>query len=127
MTAQRFFVCKHCGNIIAFVHASGAPVTCCGDVMQEIVPNSTDAAQEKHVPVIEVSGNVVTVTVGSAAHPMTAEHYMQWISLESAEGNQRKELKPGSAPKAVFVLNDGDKPMAAFAYCNLHGLWKKEL
>ena len=127
MTAQRFFVCKHCGNIIAFVHASGARVTCCGDVMQEIVPNSTDAAQEKHVPVIEVSGNVVTVTVGSAAHPMTAEHYIQWISLESAEGNQRKELKPGAAPKAVFVLNDGDKPMAAFAYCNLHGLWKKEL
>jgi desulfoferrodoxin len=78
MTAQRFFVCKHCGNIIAFVHASGAPVTCCGDVMTEIVPNSTDAAQEKHVPVIEVNGNVVTVTVGSTLHPMTDEHYIQW-------------------------------------------------
>jgi superoxide reductase len=127
MTEQKFFICKHCGNIIAFVHASGAPITCCGDVMQELVPNSTDAAQEKHVPVVEVNGNVVTVTVGSTAHPMTDEHYIQWISLQSGEGNQRKELKPGAAPKAVFVLAEGDKPAAAYAYCNLHGLWKKEV
>ncbi len=127
MTAQRFFICKHCGNIIAFVHASGVPVICCGEPMHELLPNTTDAAQEKHVPVIEVKGNVVTVTVGSVAHPMIEEHYIQWISLETKQGNQRKELKPGAEPKAVFTLVDGDEPMAAFAYCNLHGLWKKEL
>lgn len=127
MTTQRFFICKHCGNIIAFVHASGVPVICCGEPMQELLPNTTDASQEKHVPVIEVKGNVVTVTVGSVAHPMIEEHYIQWISLETRQGNQRKELKPGAEPKATFALADGDEPLAAFAYCNLHGLWKKEL
>ncbi len=127
MTAQRFFFCKHCGNIIAFVHASGAPVSCCGEPMQEILPNTTDAAQEKHVPVIEVNGSVVAVSIGSVEHPMTDAHFIQWVSLESKQGNQRKELHPGDAPKAVFVLAEGDEPVAAFAYCNLHGLWKKEL
>ena len=93
--------------------------------MQELVPNTTDAAQEKHVPVVEVSGNKVTVTVGSVEHPMTPEHYIQWICLQTKQGNQRKELKPGEKPCACFTLCEGDEVVAAFEYCNLHGLWKK--
>ena len=92
MTAQRFFFCKHCGNIIAFVHASGAPVTCCGDVMQEILPNTTDASQEKHVPVIEVKGSVVTVTVGSVAHPMSSSN----LSLNARHAPSSAPHQPGA-------------------------------
>ena len=105
--SQKFFKCAHCGNIIAFVEDKGVPVMCCGQKMDEIVPGTTDAAQEKHVPVISVDGNTVTVEVGSVEHPMLEEHYIQWISIETREGNQRKILKPGEAPKAVFGTDGG--------------------
>lgn len=126
MEAKRFFICKHCGNIIGMIHASGVPVVCCGEPMSELVPGSVDASKEKHVPVVSVDGNLVTVTVGSVPHPMTEEHLIQWIYLETEQGGQRKVLKPGAEPKAVFALAD-DRPVAAYAYCNLHGLWKKEI
>lgn len=121
---MKFYVCRHCGNIIAYVKSSGVPVVCCGEKMQELIPNSTDAAVEKHVPVIQVEGNHVTVCIGSAAHPMTEAHFIEWIALETNKGNQRKCLVPGDAPKAEFMLNDGETVKTAFAYCNLHGLWK---
>jgi len=127
MAKQRFFICRHCGNIIAYVKESGVKVVCCGEPMQELIPGTTDASLEKHVPVITVEGNIVTVTVGSAIHPMTNEHYIEWISLETEQGNQRKELKPGETPTAVFALADGDRPVAAYEHCNLHGLWKKNV
>ena len=95
--------------------------------MTELVPNTVDAAQEKHVPVIEVSGNTVTVKVGAAAHPMVEEHYIQWVYLQTEKGGQRRCLTPGGKPEATFALVEGDKPLAAFAYCNLHGLWKSEV
>lgn len=120
---KRFFICKHCGNIIGLIHASGAPVSCCGEHMTELIPNTVDAAQEKHVPVITVDGNKVTVQVGSVEHPMLDSHYIQWIYLETKHGGQRKALKPGDKPVATFILED-DEPVAAFEYCNLHGLWK---
>ena len=122
---MRFYKCEVCGNIIAMVHSSGAPVSCCGQNMKEIIPNTTDAAVEKHVPVYAVSGNTVEVQIGSALHPMTEAHYIQWISLQTKNGNQRKELKPGNEPKTCFSLCDGDEILAVYAYCNLHGLWKK--
>jgi superoxide reductase len=93
--------------------------------MQELVPNTTDAAQEKHIPVVVKNGNKVTVTVGAVEHPMTAEHYIQWICLHTKQGNQRKELKPGDKPVCEFYLGEGDEVEAAYAFCNLHGLWKK--
>ena len=123
--AQKFYRCKHCGNIIAVVYTKGVPVSCCGEKMEEIIPGSVDAAVEKHVPVIEQVGNVVNVTVGSVEHPMTEEHLIEWISLETKQGNQRKVLKAGDAPKASFALVEGDEVISAYAYCNLHGLWKK--
>lgn len=127
MTNQRFFICKHCGNIIAYAKSSGVPVMCCGEKMQELVPNTVDAAKEKHVPEVKVEGNIVRVTVGSVLHPMGEAHRIEWVSIETEQGNQRKELKTDSAPEAQFALIAGDKVVAAYAYCNLHGLWKKEI
>ena len=121
---QRFFVCETCGNIIAMVKPSGVPVMCCGKKMKEIVPNTTDAAQEKHVPVWSREGNLVKVQVGSAAHPMVAAHYIEWVSLQTKAGNQRKALAPDQAPEVTFALTEGDEVEAVYAYCNLHGLWK---
>jgi len=125
MCGIRFFVCKHCGNLVGVIHDSGAPLTCCGDHMTELIPGSVDASKEKHVPVIEVNGDTVTMKVGSVPHPMTEEHSIQWVYLQTEHGGQRKCLKPGDEPKALFALA-GDKVVAAYAYCNLHGLWKAE-
>ena len=87
---MKFYRCAHCGQIVAIVKGTGVPIMCCGEKMQEIVPGTTDAALEKHVPVYEVKDGVVTVTVGSVEHPMLDEHYMEWIALETKMGNQRK-------------------------------------
>lgn len=122
---QKFYVCEHCGNIIAVVKESGVPVMCCGQKMKELVPGTTDAAVEKHVPVFEVNGNLVNVTVGEVEHPMLEEHYIEWISIQTKQGNQRKALKPTDEPKVSFALCEGDEVEAVYAYCNLHGLWKK--
>ncbi len=123
---MKFYRCAHCGNIIAFAISSGVPVVCCGEKMQEIIPNTTDAANEKHVPVISFEGNTVTVNVGSVAHPMLPEHYIAWVALETRTGNQRKTLPLENGPVVTFALTEGDEPIAAYAYCNLHGLWKAE-
>lgn len=121
---MKFYKCSHCGNIVAYVQASGAKVVCCGEEMTELVPKTADSATEKHVPVVEVNGDQVTVTVGSTLHPMEEKHSIQWIGLQTEQGNQRKALAPGQAPKATFALVPGDKVVAAYEYCNLHGLWK---
>ncbi|WP_085832801.1 desulfoferrodoxin family protein [Clostridium merdae] len=124
---QKFFICKHCGNLVGMIQNSGAPMTCCGEKMTELVANTTDAATEKHVPVVTVDGNTVTAVVGSVEHPMQPEHFIQWIYLLTSTGGHRTALQPGEAPKAVFTLQDGEKPVTVFEYCNLHGLWKTEL
>jgi len=121
---QRFYICRHCGNIIAKVNDSGVPVVCCGEKMTELVPNTTDGAFEKHVPVWAVSDSVVHVQVGSAGHPMQPEHYIEWVSIHTAQGNQRKELHPGDKPEVCFALCEDDEVEAVYAYCNLHSLWK---
>lgn len=118
------FKCEHCGNIIAYLKDSGVRVHCCGEEMKPLIPNTTDAAGEKHVPVIAVDGSTVTVTVGAVEHPMLDAHYIEWILLETKEGRQRKTLKPGEKPVADFSLTAGDAVIAAYEYCNLHGLWK---
>lgn len=121
---QRFFICKHCGNIVAMVKESGVPVVCCGEPMTELVPGTSDGAAEKHVPVYSVEGDKVIVTVGQTEHPMQPEHHIEWVSLQTVLGNQRKALKPGDKPQVCFALCPGDKVEAVFAYCNLHSLWK---
>ena len=117
---MKFYICNHCKNIIGKIHDSGVPVVCCGEKMAELVPNTTDAATEKHVPVIKVDGTSVTVTIGSTLHPMTEEHLIQWVYLETEEGGQRKN-------ELTFAITPGDRVKAAYAYCNLHGLWKAEV
>mgnify|MGYP006337040017 FL=1 len=120
---QKFLICEHCGNIVAAVKESGVPVMCCGQKMKEIIPGSVEASREKHIPEYVVEGNKVLVTIGSVEHPMVPEHYIEWVSIQTAQGNQRKQLKPGSAPKVCFSLCEGDTVEAVYAYCNLHGLW----
>ena len=121
---MEFYVCKHCGNMIAFVENKGVPVVCCGERMARIEPNTTDAATEKHVPVVTVDGTKVHVSVGSVAHPMTQEHSIRWVAVETKHGNQRKTIAPGEAPEVDFAIVPGDEVVSVYAYCNLHGLWK---
>jgi len=121
---MKFYYCAHCGNIIYFLKDSGVPVTCCNEVMSELVPGTVDAALEKHVPVVTQEGSTVTVNIGAVNHPMLEEHFIQWIILETEQGSQLKRLSPSESPNAVFSLAPGDKVAAAYEYCNLHGLWK---
>lgn len=126
MNETRFFICEHCGNIIGLIKNSGVPVKCCGQNMTELVAGTTDAALEKHVPVVELEENLVKVKVGEVAHPMVEEHYIQWVYLQTDKGGQRKNLLPGEAPEVTFALAD-EKPVAVYEYCNLHGLWKADI
>ena len=121
---MKFYRCKKCGQIVAIVEKKACPIMCCGEPMEEIIPGTTDAAVEKHVPVYEVKDNKVYVTVGEVAHPMLAEHYIEWVAIQTKNGNQRKALKPEEEPKAVFAILEDDEVLAVYAYCNLHGLWK---
>ena len=123
---QKFYICAHCGNIIAKVKDAGVPVMCCGQKMDELVPGTVDASVEKHVPAFTFEGSIVKVKVGSVEHPMAEEHYIEWVSLQTKQGNQRKALVPGQAPEVEFAICDGDEVEAVYAYCNLHGLWKAE-
>ena len=121
---MKFYQCENCGQIIAIVKKTGVPVMCCGKPMKELIPGTTDASIEKHVPVYEVKDGKVFVTVGSVAHPMVPVHYIEWVSLQTKSGNQRKALQPGDEPKVCFSICDGDEVEAVYAYCNLHSLWK---
>ena len=118
---MKFFRCDHCGNFVGVINDAGVPMMCCGQKMTEVVAGTTDAAVEKHVPVVTVDGNIVKAVVGSVEHPMIEEHYIEWIALETEKGVQRKTLKAGDAPAAEFALTADDKVVAAYAYCNLHG------
>lgn len=120
---MRFYKCKHCGKIIAMVNERQVPTICCGEAMEEMIPNTSDGAFEKHVPVYEVEGNIVHVTVGEVEHPMLDNHYIEWIILETNKGNQRKKLKPGEAPVADFALLPGEEVIRVVEHCNLHGLY----
>ena len=121
---QKFLRCKKCGNIVAVVKNNGCDIMCCGEPMKEIIPGEIDAAKEKHVPVCIKEGNKVTVKVGNIAHPMQEDHYIEWISIQTKAGNQRKALRPGDIPQVEFLIDENDEIEASYAYCNLHGLWK---
>lgn len=121
---QKYYICKHCGNIIIKAKDSGVPVVCCGEPMTELIAGTSDGAREKHVPVWSVENGIVHVQVGSVEHPMLPEHYIEWVSLRTKQGSQHKELHPGEKPEVFFALNEGDEVEEVFAYCNLHSLWK---
>ena len=121
---MKFYKCEICGKIVAMVKETPVDTMCCGQAMRELVPGTTDGATEKHVPVYTLEGNTVKVKVGSVEHPMTDAHHIEWIAIETENGNQRKELKAGDKPEATFALVPRDKVKSVYEYCNLHGLWK---
>ena len=121
---MKFYKCDVCGKIVAMVKVTDVDTVCCGQPMRELVPGTTDGSTEKHVPVYTVKDNLVTVRVGSTEHPMTEAHHIEWIAIETENGNQRKELKAGDKPEATFALVPYDKVQSVYEYCNLHGLWK---
>lgn len=123
----KFFKCMHCGNVVVKVFDQGVPVVCCGENMVELRANDTDGAREKHVPQVTVDGATVTVKVGEVAHPMTEPHFITMIVLVTEKGYQIAPLTPSDAPEATFAVAEGDKPVRAYEYCNLHGLWVAEI
>ena len=123
--ATKFFKCRHCGNVIHKVVDSRVPVVCCGEQMQELIPNTVDASNEKHVPAVtRISDCKILVKIGSEPHPMTPEHHICFIYVETENGGIRVDLK--DKPEAEICICSG-KPVAVYEYCNLHGLWKTEL
>ncbi len=121
---KRFFVCEHCGNIIAMIRDCGVAVYCCGEKMKWLDHEATDGAEEKHLPIYDVKDDVVSVRVGKQEHPMTPEHFIEWICLETQNGFQYKQLKAEDAPRASFPILKGEKVLAVYAFCNRHSLWK---
>ena len=121
-----FKICRHCGNMVGVLQDSGVPMVCCGEPMKALNPNTVEASGEKHVPVVRVEGSQVTVDVGSVTHPMLPEHFIQWVAVETDKGMHRRNLQAGEGPKATFQLGE-EKPLAVYAYCNLHGLWKTDI
>ncbi len=126
MCENRFFICEHCGNIVGLIHDAGVPMMCCGQKMKQLEPGTVEASVEKHIPVVKVEGDTVNVAVGEVTHPMTEEHSILWVYLQTDRGGQRKCVAVGSEPTVRFTLCD-EKPVAVYAYCNLHGLWKKDI
>lgn len=126
MKNTKFYICPHCGNIVEMVHDAGVTPHCCGQKMNELVPNTVEASGEKHIPAVTVTGDKVVVNVGSVDHPMVDVHWIEWVQLLTDQGSYRKTLNPGQAPHVEFALQ-GEKPLAVYAYCNLHGLWKTDL
>ena len=122
MSEVKFFKCSHCGNIVEKIHDAGVPMMCCGQKMDRLMPGTTEASAEKHIPEVKVTDNRVWVKVGSVNHPMTEEHYIEWVCLLTDKGVYRKYLTPGKMPTATFLMVN-EKPIAVYAYCNLHGLW----
>ncbi len=120
---RQIYRCPICGNVVEILNSASGTLVCCGKPMVLLKGNTSDGAVEKHVPVIEKTAAGYKVSVGSAAHPMLEEHYIQWIELLTPTRVYRKELKPGQAPEAVFTIKE--EIVSAREYCNLHGLWKK--
>lgn len=125
-TKQKFFICKHCGNLIGLIDDKGVPMVCCGEKMMELIPNTVEASAEKHLPDVSVFDGKLEVAIGSIPHPMEEAHHIEFVYVETECGGQRKCLKVGQEPKVVFRFEE-DKPIAVYAYCNLHGLWKTEI
>ncbi len=126
MKKEKFYICRTCGNLVHMINASGVPLMCCGKPMEELVPNTVEASGEKHLPAVAIEEGAVHVRVGSVEHPMADVHYIEWVYLQTENGGQFAHLNPGQEPKVSFLLGN-EKPVAVYAYCNLHGLWMTEI
>lgn len=123
---NKIYRCKHCGNIITKINDSGVSVYCCGEEMEELVANSSDAASEKHIPIVEINDNIAKIKVGENPHPMLEEHYIEWIYIETKKGFQVKYLEPNQESYCSISIID-DEIEGVYSYCNLHGLWGKKI
>lgn len=123
----KFFICNKCGNIVTYLDEGKGKLTCCDEEMTELIPNSSDGAMEKHVPYVKEYVNKLLVKIGTNPHPMFNEHYIKWIALLTDRSLYIKWLKPEDTAEAMFKLEGGEVPIAAYEYCNLHGLWIKDL
>ena len=121
---QKFYICKHCGNLVGMIHDAGVPMMCCGQKMEALEPNTVEASGEKHLPAVTVEDGAIHVNVGSVDHPMLPEHHIAFIYVENENGGIRIDLK--DKPEAEICTCSG-KPVAVYEYCNIHGLWKTEL
>lgn len=126
MCENRFYICRHCGNVIGLIEDSGVAVECCGEPMEHMKTAKKEQGGEKHMPVVSVAGDTVKVEVGSISHPMENDHSINWVYLQTNRGGHRKCLYAGDKPEADFVLSE-EQPVAVYAYCNNHGLWMKEV
>ena len=122
-----FYVCEKDGAVASVFGGSVSDLFCGGEPMIRLIPNTSEGAQEKHLPVVEQQGSELTVKVGSVFHPMSQEHSIQWVCLETVQGMQIVSLPHDGEPVARFALAQGDRAVAAYAYCNLHGFWKTQL
>ena len=127
MEQAKFYRCAKCGHTVVVVKDACDSLTCCGEKVEELVAGTTDGAREKHVPAVKIDGQKVCVQVGEVEHPMMEKHYIQFIVVETDKGYMTKFLKPEEKPAAEFVLAEGEKAVAVYEYCNLHGLWKKDI
>jgi len=125
-TEQKFFICNVCGNLIGFVKNKGTPLMCCGKAMTYVAPNTVEASVEKHLPAAAMTKDGLKVDVGSVLHPMTQEHHITFVYVQTKNGGQCKYLNINDTPSAIFNFFN-DKPIAVYAYCNLHGLWKTDI
>ncbi len=126
MVKEKFYTCRYCGNLIGMLHNAGIPMMCCGQKMELLVPNTTEAAGEKHLPVVTVEDGTIYVNVGEVSHPMAGAHHIEWLYIETENGGQHRIIHSGDAPEAAFCIGE-DRPIAVYAYCNLHGLWMTEI
>ena len=122
----KYYYCDTCGNLFEAINDSRNVPVCCGKTMRLLIPGITDGAIEAHVPIIEIEHDKVTITIGSRPHPMTPEHHINWISLQTNQGVYRRIISPNEPATTCFLLREGEKVIAAFAYCNLHELWMAE-
>lgn len=124
---MKLLKCPVCGNIVEMVVDHHVPVTCCGTPMVELQANTTDAATEKHVPLLSYDAGILTAIVGAVEHPSLPEHHINFIMVEAGNKIMRKDLQAGEKPVAKFPLQDYKGIVTVYEYCNLHGLWKAEI
>lgn len=123
---MKLFKCIKCGKIVTVLKNGAMNTVCCNEDMKELVPRSIDGALEKHVPVVEIKDNIIKVKIGEIEHPMTLEHYIEFIILETNSGYMIKEFSPGDKPETEFILSNNQEYVNVYAYCNLHGLWNNK-
>jgi superoxide reductase len=119
-----FYRCNLCGNLVELIINGGGELICCGEPMEKLIPKEKEEGNEKHLPVVEIKGNEVTVKVGNVAHPMTDSHHIEWILIFYNNKIQKIKLNYTDDPKATFIVEEDFNDMEIYEYCNIHGLWK---